>query len=157
MMLMDTKVLVYLMVGMAAIIGVVVVLLYNHIGPTAPINAPITSTPPSNQITSPQSNSTTLFSSTPYYQYAYVVSDPTLSQQSRSALAGFNLTNTQLANGTRKITITFQGSGQSQVVMLQPNYTLYVIEATFGDDSYSFDSSLGDDGFVVVNPSGYVV
>ena len=49
-----------------------------------------------------------------------------------------------------------EGSGQSQSITLKPNYKLYIIETTFGDDGFHFDSSLGDDGFVIVNQNGYI-
>ncbi|MDE1768230.1 MAG: hypothetical protein KGH67_02015 [Candidatus Micrarchaeota archaeon] len=107
-------------------------------------------------VTATNSNAT-LFASSPYAQYAYLISNDTLSQQAHAALAGFNLSNTKLANGTRKITIALQGTSQNQMLMLRPGYKLYIIETTFGDDGYGFDSSLGDDGFVLVNNTGYII
>ena len=102
-------------------------------------------------------SSATLFSSTPYYPYSYLISSQPLSQQAKSALSGFNMTTNLLANGTSKVTIMLKGTTQSETIMLKTGYSLYIIEATLGDDGYSFDASLGDDGFVVVNQSGYVV
>lgn len=100
--------------------------------------------------------SKTLFSSTQYYPYSYQIYPGPISQQAQSALAGFNITSTVLQNSTAKITLTLSGSGQGQTIMLKPNYKLYIIETTFGDDGFHFDSSLGDDGFVVVDQNGYL-
>ena len=97
-----------------------------------------------------------MFSSTPYYNYAYQVYPGPISQQAHSALAGFNITSSTLQNSSVKITISLLNTGQSQSVMLNSNYKFYIIETTFGDDGYGFDSSLSDDGFVAVTPSGYV-
>ncbi len=101
-------------------------------------------------------SSKTLFSSTQYSQYAYQVYPGPMSQQAQSALAGFNITSFVLPNNTAKVTLTFLGTNQNQSIALRPNYKLYIIETTFGDDGFHFDSSLGDDGFVVVDPNGYV-
>ncbi len=102
-----------------------------------------------------QSNAT-LFSSSPYASYAYLISDPTLSQQAQAALAGFSLNVSKLANGTTSVSISPK-SGQGTVIMLQPGYKLYFIEAAFGDDGYGFDSSLADEGLIEVNQTGYIV
>ncbi len=117
--------------------------------------SPSHSSPPSGQGT--HNSSSTLFSSTPYAPYSYVVYPGPVSSQAQAALAGFNLTATTLANSSALISIALLGSAQSQSLTLQPGYRLYIVEATFGDDGYHFDSSLGDDGFVVVDPNGYVV
>ena len=157
---MEQKMLAYVIVALIAVIIAAAVLLrgYGSTGNTAMANTAAPAGPVSStQSATPASNtSAVLFSSTPYYQYAYLVSDSPLSSQAKAALAGFNFNNTQLANGTRKITIELAGTSQSQTVMLKPGYKLYIIEATFGDDGYGFDSSLGDDGFVMVNQTGYV-
>lgn len=102
-------------------------------------------------------SSAVLFNSTQYARYAYLISSPTLSQQAKSALAGFNLTRTQLANNTVVIGLTPTGSNQVQDINVLPGEKLYFIETTFGDDGFGYDSSLGDDGVVLVNQMGMVV
>ncbi len=97
-----------------------------------------------------------LFSSTQYFSYSYVIYPGPVSQQAQSALAGFNLTSTKLQNGTADVKISLIGTNQNQSLVLQPNYKLYIIETTFGDDGFRFDSALSDDGFVVVDPNGYI-
>ncbi len=104
----------------------------------------------------PNATQKVLFSSTPYYPYAYLISTPNLSSGAKAALSGFKLSNSQNANGTSTYTITLASSGASQVVTLGNGYSLYVIETSYGDDGIGGDYSLADDGFVVVNQSGYL-
>lgn len=109
-------------------------------------------------VNSTPSNTTgPLFSSTPYARFAYLISNSTLSSQAQAALSGFNLTRTQYSNGTVGIGITLISSGSKQLVSLNPGYNLYIIETSFGDDSFGGESNLGDDGLVEVSPNGYIV
>ena len=150
--------LAYAVVGLLVVAGLAAVYYSSHNGAAA--SAPIATSPATSTASTAYSrpnSSATLFSSTPYYPYSYLISSQPLSQQARAALSGFNMTTNLLTNGTRKITIMLQGTNQSEVIMLKSGYSLYMIEATLGDDSYNVDASLGDDGFVVVNQSGYVV
>ncbi len=104
-----------------------------------------------------QNSTSVLFNSTGYAKYSYLISSANLSPQAQSALAGFKLSRNQLSNGTVELSISLDGSSQNSTVMLKPGYKMYIVETAFGDDGYSFDSSLGDDGFVMVDPNGYVV
>jgi hypothetical protein len=106
---------------------------------------------------SPSSKSVALFNNSQYAQYGYLISSPVLSQQAKAALAGFNLSRTQLSNGTVVIGLTLAGSGQTQNVDVASGDKLYFIETTFGDDGFGFDSSLGDDGVILVNQTGAIV
>lgn len=98
-----------------------------------------------------------LFSRTAYAPYAFQVFPGSMSQQASAAMSGFSMNTTALANGTTSISVSLKSTSQSQTIMLGPGYKLYVIETTFGDDGYGSDYSLGDDGFVLVNQTGYVV
>lgn len=144
---------------MIVVIGVgVVALSGRHSNPTPQANA---TTYNNNQNRTTAANQTvnsskTLFSRTQYYPYSYVIYPGPISQQAQSALAGFNLTSTVLQNKTTKVTLGIIGTSQFQSMMLKPGYKLYIIETSFGDDAYHFDSSLGDDGFVLVDPNGYI-
>lgn len=120
-------------------------------------SSPAQTTATSSQQSSKTGANATLFSSTPYAPYSYLISGPNLSQQAQSALAGFKLVRTPLQNGSVEINVSLSGNGQGNSVVLAPGYKLYIVETTFGDDGYGFDSSLGDDGFVVVNSTGYIV
>lgn len=103
-----------------------------------------------------QNTSKTLFADTQYAPYSYQIYPGPLSQQAQSALSGFNMTTTMLQGGSANVTLSLAGTNQSKSMILGQNYKLYIIETTFGDDGFHFDSSLGDDGFVIVDPNGYV-
>jgi hypothetical protein len=79
-----------------------------------------------------------------------------ISQQAQAALAGFNLTASTLRNSSTEVNVALVGTSQYQSIVLKPGYKLYIVETTFGDDGFRFDSSLSDDGFVVVDSNGYV-
>ena len=159
MICMKIKLLAGVIVAVLIAVGGVA-LLGTHRGiPNAPISTSIGSsqvvgTPAAGQ---PGPNSSkTLFASTQYAPYAYVVYPNPISQQAQAALAGFNLTTATLQNGSVGVTLTITGTNQHQSLTLKPNYRLYIIETTFGDDGFHFDSSFGDDGFVVVDQNGYL-
>lgn len=101
-------------------------------------------------------SSNVLFSQSQYFSYSYLVSSANLSQQAKSALAGYNLTRTPLGNGSVNITISQAGSSNGQRVTLQPGYKMYIVETSFGDDSFGKDFSYSDDGFLIVDPNGYI-
>ncbi len=104
-----------------------------------------------------QSNSSkVLFASTQYAQYSYLISGNSLSQAASSALSGFNISVVALANGTKEITVSVAGAATGKAFDVAKGYRLYIVETTFSDDSFHFDSSLGDDGFIMMDPNGYV-
>jgi hypothetical protein len=103
-----------------------------------------------------QANSSkTLFADTQYAPYSYLISSGQLSQQAQAALTGFNMTVKQ-SNGTKLITMALAGTSTNSTFTVPKGYSLYIVETTFGDDGYGYDSSLGDDGFVLVDSNGYV-
>jgi hypothetical protein len=158
MILMDNK----LIVGVAIIIAILGVGAFafgmHHNSPTSKIN----STTYNNNVNTTTTNQTAtnsskvLFSSTQYFPYSYLVYPGLVSQQAQSAMAGFNLTSNVLQNNTTEVKISITGTNQYQSIMLKPNYKLYIIETSFGDDGFHYDSSLADDGFVVVDQNGYI-
>lgn len=97
-----------------------------------------------------------LLANTQYAPYSYLIYPGPISQQAHAALAGFNITTTMLQNSSTEIKLSLIGTDQYQSLILKPSYKLYIIETTFGDDGYHFDSSLGDDGFVIVDSGGYI-
>jgi hypothetical protein len=101
-------------------------------------------------------NASLLFSNQPYAPYSYLIYPGTPSPQAQAALSGFNLSTTQLQNGSAMITLVFISTGSNQTVVVKPGYKLYFIETSMGDDSFGGESSLGDDGYVTVDPNGYV-
>lgn len=120
-------------------------------------SAPTTGGGSQAQSTQAGNGTAVLFNSTQYARYAYLISAQALSQQASSALAGFNITRTQLANGTTVIGLGPSGSNQTQDIVVPKGDKLYFIEAAFGDDGFGFDSSLADDGAVLVNQTGAIV
>jgi hypothetical protein len=72
-------------------------------------------------------------------------------------MEGFNLTATALQIGATNVTVTLIGTSHSFSKILPKNYKLYIIELNQGDEGYEQVSVLEDDGFVVVDPNGYVV
>ncbi|MGD0510889.1 MAG: hypothetical protein ABSA33_03530, partial [Candidatus Micrarchaeaceae archaeon] len=101
-------------------------------------------------------SSKTLFASSQYARYSYQVYPGPISQQAQAALSGFSLNSTALQNGSTGVKISIVGSSQSQTLVLKPNYKLYIVETSFGDDASHFDASLGDDGFIIVDTNGYI-
>jgi hypothetical protein len=101
-------------------------------------------------------NTSMLFSNQPYAPYSYLIYPGTPSPQAQAALSGFNISTTQLQNGSTMITLVLFSTGSNQTIILKPGYKLYFIETSFGDDSFGGESSLGDDGYATVTPNGYV-
>jgi hypothetical protein len=116
------------------------------------------SAPPAYQPSQQVSNqSPVLFADTPYYSYSYQVFPGQLSQQAAAALTGFTLSNSTLSDGSENVTISLSGTSSASTVNLPSGYKLYIIEASYGDDGFNHDSFLGDDQFVEVNSTGYVI
>jgi len=101
-------------------------------------------------------SSAILFANTQYSPFAYLISSATLSSQAQAAISGFSLSRSSSQNRTTTLTLTYLADGSKQVISLKPQYKLYFIETSFGDDGFGSESSLGDDGVVMVDPSGYV-
>lgn len=146
---MNTKI-IYAAIALLIIVGIAFLALHKN---SATFTQPTTTVPAGQNNT----NSTkVLFESTQYFPYAYLVFPGQLSQQAQSAMDGFNMSVDNLTNGSKSITISIMGTTSNTKFVLKQSYKLYIIETSFGDDGYHFDSSLGDDGFVVVDPQGYV-
>jgi hypothetical protein len=102
-------------------------------------------------------NASLLFSNQPYEPYSYLIYPGTPSSQAQAALSGFTVSTTQLKDGSAMITLVIVSTGGNQTVTLKPGFKLYFVETSFGDDSFGGESSLGDDGYVIVDSNGYVV
>ncbi len=147
---MQSKTILYIIIAVVAI-SVIVFIGLGH--KSAQVNATKSL---SNQNQTNQS-SKVLFSSSQYAPYSYLISGGNISSQARAALSGFNMTSTSLKNGTRVIVLSVIGTSISKNFTLASGYKLYIIETSFGDDGLHYDASLGDDGFVVTDPNGYIV
>lgn len=98
------------------------------------------------------------FSSSPYYQNAYLISgNTTLSASGQAATSDFSLAVNDLGNGTAVYTLVFVDTGAEYNVTLTSGQSLYYIDSNLGDDSPTADSFHLDDGYVVVDANGYIV
>lgn len=100
-----------------------------------------------------------LFSTSQYEPYAYLISTKVLSSQTKTALAGFNLTSKQNANGTTTyILTTSKPSYTNQSYTISSGEKLYFVEHSLGDDNSATDTDyfLGDDKAIVVDANGYI-
>ena len=100
---------------------------------------------------------TPLFANSQYAPYAYLISQPPLSSAATAALAGFKVSSTQLSNGSTQMALSVSATNANQTVTLGKGYKMYFIETSFGDDAFGYESSLGDDGYMVVDPTGHIV
>lgn len=104
------------------------------------------------------SSNKTLFSSSQYYPFSYLISDnASLSSQGQVATADFNLTHVELQNGSIEYKLAFRDTGLTYNVTLQKGDKLYFIDTNVVDDSPGADHSTLDDGYAVVDVNGYVV
>ena len=102
-------------------------------------------------------SSKVLFSSSRYFQDSYLIYPGPMSQQSQEAFEGYNLTSTELQNGTTKVKISLVGTDQYLTRVLEPGYKLYILEVVPGDEGFERVSVLEDDWFAVVDADGYIV
>jgi len=103
-------------------------------------------------------NSETLFSSSSYYPYAYLIFPGVLSPAAREAITGFNLDLKNNPDGSTTINLVATNPEyKNQSYTMKPGEKLYFIERSFGDDSDGGEHFLGDDKAVVVNSAGYIV
>jgi len=81
-----------------------------------------------------------------------------LSDAAKAALSGFAMDSAQQPDGSLLITLTETERSITNQVTLKNGQTLYFIETSYGDDPIpNGETSLGDDGYVVVDQNGYVV
>ncbi|MFA5106612.1 MAG: hypothetical protein WC506_06665 [Candidatus Micrarchaeia archaeon] len=94
----------------------------------------------------------------PYAPYALQIAPGGLSDAAKRAMSGFGISQEQQADGSILVNLTVARTGQTSQVSLKPGYSLYIIETSYGDDPQpNGETSFGDDSFVIVDPSGYVV
>jgi hypothetical protein len=90
-----------------------------------------------------------------YASISYKIFPGPQSAQSLKALIGIEMSNITISNGT-KIELSMNNNPISNVYVPK-NDSLYFIEASYGDDFGSYEGSLGDDGIILVNSSGYII
>ena len=94
-------------------------------------------------------------SNSQYYSISYKIFPGPLSSATLRALTGIEMSNTTVSNGT-EIRISMNNNLISNV-SVPKNDSLYFIEASYGDDFSNYEGSLGDDGIILVNNSGYII
>lgn len=148
---METKVLAGVVIVIVVVLALAVVAFNSG---SSPSTGAVTTT----LNTSSGGQQAQLFSSSQYYQNSHLISgNATLSASGQAATSDFNITSTALSNASVEYTLVFVGTHATYNVTLAPGDSLYYIDSTLGDDSPSADSFHLDDGYVVVNSSGYIV
>lgn len=98
-----------------------------------------------------------LWSNSPYNPYAYLISgNATLSANGRVATFDFTLKTISLSNSSIVYSMTFVDTGAIYNVTIAPGSKLYFVDTNLADDNQNFDSLPRDDGYAVVNSTGYV-
>ncbi|MFB6158348.1 MAG: hypothetical protein ABEJ95_01665 [Candidatus Nanohalobium sp.] len=96
-------------------------------------------------------------SQTKYAPYSYKISDSSVDQEEKRALAGFQVSKTT-DNGDRVIQLNAQRKEyHDQKYRLKDGEQLYFIETSMGDDSHGHEYAMEDDTAVVVDSNGYIV
>jgi hypothetical protein len=126
----------------------------------------ISKQPPSAAATAPAAqpaaagnqNGQVKFSTSPYAQFAYLISGSALSPETQNALIGYELIKTKLSNGNAQITLRSTSfPAPDQVYTLSPGESLYFVDYVLGDDAQPRDYSPNDDKAIVVAQNGYIV
>ena len=122
-------------------------------------NANINNSPNTNNSNKTVTNSPTInaikLANSQYDGISYKIFPGPQNAQSLRALIGIKMLNNTISNGT-KITLSMNNNTIS-TVYIPKNDSLYFIEASYGDDFGSYEGSLGDDGIIIVNSTGYIV
>ncbi len=114
-----------------------------------------TTTSGNNTTTSVQSNAT-MFNNTQYAAHSYLISGNVNLSTYGAATSDFNLTSVTEANSTTIYTISYKDISASYNVTLKSGQKLYYIDMFPTDDSAS-DHTTADDGYAIVNATGYVI
>ena len=100
-----------------------------------------------------------LFKDSPEYQYAYQIFPGTMSAQAKTAMSGFSMKTTTLADGSTRVSLTSTNPNyKNQSYTVKKGYSLYFVERNTVDDNPSQDSDrlYLDDSAVIVDPNGYI-
>jgi len=97
-----------------------------------------------------------LLSSEPYASVAYQIWPGPVSSAASQALIGLDISVHHRAGGLAVAAVP-RGQGPAASHLYLGGVRVYVIEASMGDDSGSFDYDLGDDGVVVTNAQGRII
>ncbi|MCL5430541.1 MAG: hypothetical protein M1504_03635 [Candidatus Marsarchaeota archaeon] len=155
----NAKLIAPIAIVIIALVLIAVVFVGGGFGAKSTSTQPSANTSTTNIIQSAnKSTSGILFASTPYYQYSYLISSAPLSSSARTALGAYNVSITSLANGSTEVDLIYPGNTGNMTFMVPTGYKLYYIEKSGSDDtSPGYDYYPTDDGYALVNSTGYVV
>ncbi len=140
-----------------AVLGIVIIFLVGLAGYALLTNNSPASTTTQKTTTTTQSTQTK-FTSSPYYNYAYLISGTSLSSAAQTALTGFKLSTTTLSNGDIEYNLTATEAGYTDLsATISSGQKLYFIEMGLGDDSGTQDLTHGDDALIKVDSNGYII
>lgn len=111
--------------------------------------------------TSNQSNFTpVLFNNSQYVSYAYMLYPKkevyTISTNAKIATSDFNYSFQDLTNGSVNLTLKFVDTHAVYSIILNRNYKFYYLDKNLADDNPTSDTSNNDDGYLIVNTTGYI-
>lgn len=152
--MVNVRVFTAVLIALAMVIIVGVYLGYYGGGHTPTGTTTIGQSPSSTTVSA--SNAAQKLNDSPFAQYSYRIFPGPLSQQAILALAGFQMQNTTYQNGTTRVAFYVNGAPVENITV-QKNYSIYIVETSYGDDRGNYDGSLGDDALLLVNQTGYIV
>lgn len=98
--------------------------------------------------------STSLYSMSSIYTVVLVANPPT--NATAPKLTDYKINYTRETNGSVEVNIVWVETNETRTVILQPGYKLYHIDLARADDLYGEETTITDDRFVIVDPSGYI-
>lgn len=116
-----------------------------------------TNKPASSQNQQGSSQKKVKLSNTKYAPYAYKISDDSVSQEEKKALAGFKVSKSSSGGVTTIHLDTTKQEYSNQTYHLKNKEELYFIETSMGDDSGGHEYAMEDDQGVVVDSNGYII
>lgn len=103
--------------------------------------------------------SSQLFASSPFAQYAYLISsNEPFDANTQLALTGFSVVKNNLPDGSVQIILNaVNPEYKTQTYVVKTGEKLYFIEKNLKDDANNEEKFLGDDTAILVNADGYIV
>ena len=109
------------------------------------------------QTTAIASQAGTAFNSTSYFANSYLIYPGNLSSAAKKALGAYTFHVSAAANGSTILTLVYPHSVNNKTFSIPSGYRFYYIENSLGDDSAQEDLYPTDDGYAIVNASGYLI
>lgn len=143
----------YLVIAVV-VIAAIAVAAFLFMNGSRPSGAPYSSSAPA---TLNPNSSLTQFNGSKYASYAYMLyPNRSDSAGAQVAMSDFNESIQTLQNGSASVTMNFTDTHAVYTVTVKQGFRLYFLDRNLGDDSASRDATGGDDGYLLVDPSGYI-